>query len=86
MGAHFGWLGGVLDGGSEGDLVMDAAERAAEAIKGYCGELKTTPDVIAAIIRHEYQPLIDEVERILDGMTPMMLPRLREMVRRIRGR
>jgi hypothetical protein len=84
MGAHFGWLGGVLGGGSEGDLVMDAAERAAEAIAGYCGEMKAPKEVIAAVIRHEYQPLLDEVERILDGMTPMMLPRLREMVRRVK--
>jgi hypothetical protein len=64
--------------------VKDAADRCAEAIKGYCGELKTTPDVIAAIIRHEYDPLVKEVERILAGMTPMMLPRLREMVRRVK--
>jgi hypothetical protein len=65
---------------------VDAAERAAEAIKGYCGELKTTPDVIAAIIRHEYQPLMDELDRILDEWKEWNHPALRAIVRRIKGK
>jgi hypothetical protein len=65
---------------------MDAAERAEQAIRGYCREMaqgKNVPSgVVAAVIRHEYEPLLSEVERILDGMSPMMLPRLREILRR----
>jgi hypothetical protein len=62
MGAHFGWIGGVLDCGSEGGSVMDAASE-----KELCfalQSLRRERDIAIYQIRREYgRRILELLER-----------------------